>query len=183
MIFRFTMISDEVDDFIREFKIDSDATFYDLHQLIFSSCNYREEQITSFFLCDENWERKQEVVLEDMGTSMADEDLYIMRNTTLNELLEDEKQRMVYLFDPLNERMFFMELSEIIFGENLETSVCSRQNGVPPLQNLEEESFLINQTPVTKSAIDLDEEFYGDEEFDAGEFDPEGFDFSEEKSS
>ena len=34
MIFRFTLISDEVEDFIREYKIDADATFYDLHQII-----------------------------------------------------------------------------------------------------------------------------------------------------
>ena len=30
MIYRFTIISDEVDDFIREIKIDSEATFFDL---------------------------------------------------------------------------------------------------------------------------------------------------------
>ena len=29
MIYRFTLISDEVDDFIREIKIDSEATFFD----------------------------------------------------------------------------------------------------------------------------------------------------------
>ena len=34
MIFRFTLISDEVEDFIREYNIDSHATFYVLHQMI-----------------------------------------------------------------------------------------------------------------------------------------------------
>ena len=32
MVYRFTLISDEVDDFIREIKIDSEATFFDLHE-------------------------------------------------------------------------------------------------------------------------------------------------------
>ena len=34
MIYKFTIISDEVDDFMREIKIDADAKFLDLHKLI-----------------------------------------------------------------------------------------------------------------------------------------------------
>ena len=30
MVYRFTIISNEVEDFIREIKIDAEATFYDL---------------------------------------------------------------------------------------------------------------------------------------------------------
>ena len=37
MVYRFTLISDEVDDFIREIKIDSEATFFDLHEAILLS--------------------------------------------------------------------------------------------------------------------------------------------------
>lgn len=182
MIFRFTLISDEVEDFIREYKIDSDATFYDLHHIILSSCNYNDDQITSFFLCNENWEKKQEVVLEDMGTSSSDEDLYVMKNTLLSELLEEEKQRMLYVFDPLNERVFFIELTEIIFGEQLETPICSRQHGLPPKQYDTAELDAGLTAADLKGKMDLDEDFYGDESFDSGEFDPEGFDFTDDKS-
>lgn len=182
MIFRFTLISDEAEDFIREFKIDADATFYDLHQIILSSCNYQDDQITSFFLCSEDWEKEQEVVLEDMGTSSSDEDLYVMRNTLLSELLEEEKQRLIYVFDPLNERVFFMELTEIVFGERLEHPVCSRQHGVPPFQQAFGEAEISAPVADAKGKIDLDEDFYGDESYESGEFDPEGFDFTEDKS-
>lgn len=182
MIFRFTLISDEVEDFIREYKIDADATFYDLHQIILNSCQYENDQITSFFLCNEEWEREQEVVLEDMGTSSSDEDLYVMRNTLLSELLEEEKQRLVYVFDPLNERMFFMELTEIIFGEQLEQPVCSRQHGEPPLQHPDNDFDAVVPAVDGKRKMDLDEDFYGDDSFDNEEFDPEGFDFTEDKS-
>ena len=36
MIYRFTIISDEVDDFVREIQIDPEATFYDFHEAILS---------------------------------------------------------------------------------------------------------------------------------------------------
>ena len=183
MIFRFTLISDEVEDFIREYKIDSDATFYDLHQIIQNSCHFQDDQITSFFLCNEDWEKEQEVVLEDMGTSSSDEDLYVMRNTLLSDLLEEEKQRMIYVFDPLNDRVFFMELTEIVFGEQLENPVCSRQHGEPPVQ-ISEDQMLTDSSMASdaKGKIDLDEEFYGADSFDGEEFDPEGFDITEDKS-
>mgnify|MGYP003377447636 CR=1 FL=1 len=43
MVYRFTIISNEVEDFIREIKIDAEATFYDLHQAILSSCHYADK--------------------------------------------------------------------------------------------------------------------------------------------
>ena len=42
MIYRFTIISDEVDDFIREIKIDSEATFFDLHEAILKAAGYKD---------------------------------------------------------------------------------------------------------------------------------------------
>ena len=57
MIYRFTIISDEVDDFVREIQIDPEATFYDFHEAILKSVGYANDQMTSFFICDDDWER------------------------------------------------------------------------------------------------------------------------------
>ena len=84
MIYRFTLISDEVDDFIREIKIDSEATFFDLHEAILKAAGYKDDQMTSFFICDDDWEKDQEITLEDMGSS-SEEDSYIMRETRLSD--------------------------------------------------------------------------------------------------
>ena len=64
MVYRFTIISNEVEDFIREIKIDAEATFYDLHQAILSSCHYADNVPTSFFICNQEWEQEQEILLE-----------------------------------------------------------------------------------------------------------------------
>ena len=40
MVFRFLILSDEVDDFKREIKIDAEATFLDLHDAILESVGY-----------------------------------------------------------------------------------------------------------------------------------------------
>ena len=54
MVYRFTLISDEVDDFIREIKIDSEATFHDFHEAILKAAGYKKDQLTSFFICDDD---------------------------------------------------------------------------------------------------------------------------------
>ena len=64
MIYRFTIISDEVDDFVREIQIDPEATFYDFHEAILKSVGYANDQMTSFFICDDDWEKGKEVTLE-----------------------------------------------------------------------------------------------------------------------
>ena len=77
MVFRFTLISDEVDHFLREIQIDAEATFQDFHQAILSSVGYPDDQMTSFFICNESWEKETEITLEDMGFD-SDEDSWVM---------------------------------------------------------------------------------------------------------
>ncbi len=171
MVYRFTIISDEVENFIREIKIDSEATFYDFHSAILKATEYKDDQMTSFFICDDDWEKQQEITLEDMGSS-SEEDSYVMDETPLSELIEDEKQKLIYIFDPLAERIFFIELSEIITGKDLKEAICSRKEGVAPSQTIDFDKMMTSSS----SNVDLDESFYGDQDFDIEEFDPEGFD-------
>ena len=171
MIYRFTIISDEVDNFRREIQIDSDATFLDFHNAILKSVGYPNDQMTSFFVCDDNWEKETEVTLEDMGTS-SDVDSWIMEETPLSELLEEEKQHLLYIFDPLADRAFFIELTEIITGKDLDEAVCTKQVGEAPQQLLDFDQLMAAQVSTTA----LDDSFSDDEDFDLDEIDPDGFD-------
>ncbi len=170
MVYRFTIISDEVDNFRREIQIDSDATFLDFHNAILASVGYPNDQMTSFFICDDNWEKETEVTLEDMGTS-SDMDSWIMEDTPLSELLEDEKQHLLYVFDPLADRAFFIELSEIITGKSLCEPVCTKLIGDAPQHVLDFDQLMATQVATTT----FDDSFSDDEDFDLDELDPDGF--------
>ena len=91
MLFKIAIICDEAPDFFREITIDSDANFLDLNNAILSACGYDDSQITSFCTCSDDWDEEQQIVREDMGTTAADQDIYIMAETPLNELIEDEE--------------------------------------------------------------------------------------------
>ena len=174
MVYKFRIISDEVDDFLREIKIDSEASFFDFHEAILKSTGYKDDQMTSFFICDDDWEKEIEVTLEDMGNSSSEEDSFVMKDTPLSELVEDEKQKLIYVFDPLAERVFFIELSEIITGKDLEHAICSRKEGNPPQQTVDFEEQMANNT-----SLDLGEDFYGDQEYNIDELDDKGYEMSD----
>lgn len=169
MVFRFLILSDEVDDFKREIKIDSEATFLDLHDAILDAVGFTKDQMCSFFICDDDWSKRTEITLVEMDTS-SDVDSYIMADTRLDELLEDEHQKLMFVFDYMTERAFFMELREIITGQDLDKAVCSKSVGEPPKQLIPMEDFEAKNT-----ASEVGEDFYGDSEYNMDELDRDGF--------
>ena len=177
MVYKFLLVSDEVDNFVREIRIDSDATFLQLHDAILESVNYSKDQMTSFFLCEDDWEKTTEITLMEMDNS-PEYDSWVMSETTLGELIEEEKQKLLFVFDYLTERSFFMELREIEVGVSLAKAECSRSEGEAPSQ-MEELDLSAPPTAATSSpatAMDpFDDHLYGDDHFDISEIDEEGF--------
>lgn len=172
MVYRFLMLSDENDFFRREIQIDSEATFLDLNNFILDSLAYSKAELTTFYLCDDEWNKGQEITLMDMGMP-SDYDSYLMETTRLEELLEDKGDRLLFVFDMLSERAFFMELAELIPGKSLATPQVTLAEGKAPEQTSTPE-FAETRT-VGGGSLGLDEEFFGDEELDLDDLDPDGF--------
>jgi hypothetical protein len=169
MIFKFLILSDETEDFKREIRIDADATFLDFYNAIMETTGFSEEEMASFFLCDNRWHRKQEITLMEMATH-ADEDSYIMEECVLSDFLEDARQKLVFVFDYYNERSLFIELAEVIPGQHLENPLCTFWLGEAPEQIANKEELRIDT-----GSIDTGETFYGDESFEMDELDKDGF--------
>ena len=174
MVYRFLILSDEVANFKREIQISSEATFLDLHHAILDATNFARNEICSFFICEDDWSKKVEITLVDMGAS-SEVDIYLMENTLLEDLIEEERQKLLYIFDYMYERAFFMELSEIITGKNLEKPICSLSAGQPPVQML-----TIEEVEKSVEHLDLGEDFYGDSDFNEDELDSLDGDYDRE---
>lgn len=168
MVYKFTLLSDEADNFVRIISIDSEATFLDLHHAILDAVKYERNLLTTFFICSDDWEKSQEVTLIEMESS-SEYDNLVMESTKLEELLSDEKQKLLYVFELMTERSFFMELSEIVPGIRMSKPECIHSIGIPPVQTTSEDDFIAGPK------LNLDENFYGDEDFDLDELDEEGF--------
>lgn len=179
MTFKFRIVSDEVDNFRREIQIDADATFLDFKNAICEAVGYDKNQMSSFFICDNSWEKEKEITMEDMGTDSAQE-VYLMEDSILADFIDDEGQRLMFTFDYMTDRSFFIEMKELQTGRSLKDPVCSLALGKAPAQNVDLEEFEEKADAKAKKAAsatdDLGEDFYGSEEYNDDEFDVAGFD-------
>ena len=179
MIYKFILVSDEEPDFMREISISSEANFQELHEAILDSVNYDGGAITSFFICNEDWEKEQEITLIEMDTD-SDVDSYVMNETTISDLVTDEHQKLLYVFDFLTDRAFFIELKEMLPGQDIDAAECTASLGDAPMQyKLEDDIEDIFEPKAKGKKVSVsefdDESFYGDEGFNEDEFDDESF--------
>lgn len=162
---------------MREIQIDADAKFLELHQLILKACGYKDNQPTSFTICERGWQKGTEITLEEMENARG-RGSHIMADTELCEFLEDEKQHMLYTLDPVAERMFFIELAEITVGKSMKEGRILRSLGNPPEQSVDFDALLAAQPTVATTSTDMGDDFFGNE-VDADEIDLEGFEMSD----
>lgn len=176
MVYRFKLVSDEVSNFSREIEIDSENSFLQLRNVILESVGFTKDELDSFFLCNDDWEREEEVTLEDMGASASDCDQWLMESTTLEELIEDEGQKLSFVFDYLTDRSFFLELKEMIPSRSLVEPVCTMKRGKAPAQFIDMNEFeKMIDASAGSSAIDdiveidnIDSSEFNDEELQEG---------------
>ena len=185
MTLKLTLFSQEKEDFVLEILIDSDAKFSELHQLILDDCKYDEHPKQSFLICDEEWRVKHRICLKDSEDTRYDEDLDLMSRTRIGDFLEDEGQRLAYVYDPDGKRFFLMELTENVFGRSEKKGFVNRRHGKAPLQSAaspapsEEGENGEADGQLTPPSEEVEEAFYGDDGFEEEELDLEGYEIEE----
>ena len=177
MTLKLTLFSQEKEDFAREILIDSEAKFIELHKLILNDCNYNEHQKQCFLICDEDWRVRQRISLQDSEEMGYDQDLNLMSRTNIGDFLDEEGQRLAYVFDPDGKRFFLMELTENVFGRTEKEAIINRRHGLPPMQSLIEEEEQTEES--TEKPEEIEEGFYGDEGYEEEELDLEGYEINE----
>ena len=185
MTLKLTLFSQEKEDFVLEILVDNDAKFSELHQLILRDCNYEEHKKQCFLICDEDWRVKQRICLHDTEDVGYDEDVNLMSRTRIGDFLEEEGQRLAYVYDPDGKRFFLMELTENVFGRTERKAFVNRRHGQAPLQSggshltSRRGSFEDEPSPSEETEEGFDEAFYGDDGFEAEELDMEGYEIDE----
>ncbi len=113
IVFKYRMLSDENDHFVRDYEVPASMTLLELHDFIIETLDY-EPCIASFFTANAKWEKLEEFTTVDMG---LDPDMELatrpMESVTLEEIMHRIHDRLIYLFDMFASRAFYMELVEV----------------------------------------------------------------------
>jgi hypothetical protein len=130
MVYKFVVLSDEDESFVREFEFLDTHTLLDFHNLIQDELEYDKSQMASFFMATDNWEKEEEFTLFDMGTGSS-----TMEVAVLEDIIFRKNQKLLYVFDFFNERSLFVEYTgEVKEIEGREYPSCTNSKGVPPKQ-------------------------------------------------
>ena len=111
MVFRFRMLSDENDHFVRDYEVLYDMTLLEFHRFILQTLEY-EECMASFFTADERWEKLREFTLMEMGDS-EEAGPETMESITLGQIIHRHRDRLIYLFDMFGDRAYDLELTGV----------------------------------------------------------------------
>ncbi len=171
MLYRLEFKSEESVDFSMLFDADPAASFLDLHKAILAAVNYPDDQMTSFFICDDDWERQAEITLVDMGGE-GFYDNQPMESTHLEDVLEDEGAHLLYVFDPAGDRSFYGELIAIDTRKSVQGVELVDIDGRVPKQ-IKAQNFG-GKTQKGKK-LDFDDDFADIEGFNADDLDASGF--------
>ncbi len=104
-------------EIFREIVIAEGQHLEHLHKTIVKSFDFDGDEMASFYLSDENWEKGQEYPLEDMGDE--GDEIVIMKKAKVEDLVSDAGDRLVYIYDFMKMNTFLIELLEV--GKKVES--------------------------------------------------------------
>lgn len=130
MVYKFVVLSDEDESFVRELEFLETHTLLDFHNLIQDELEFDKSQMASFFMASDNWEKDEEFTLFDMGTGSSS-----MDDAILDDIIFKKNQKLLYVFDFFNERSLFIEYTgEADEIDGREYPSCTNSKGIPPKQ-------------------------------------------------
>lgn len=103
------MLSDENDNFVRDFEVSHEMNLLELHNFIIASIGY-DDCMASFYTADEQWQPLQEFSLMDLGEEQFEGAPVAMEKVSLAELVVSECNRLIYQFDMIADRAFYIEV-------------------------------------------------------------------------
>ena len=113
MIYRFRAILDHnsKEDIFRDIEIRKTDTFEDLFNVLTQSFGFDGSEMASFYVSDDQWQQGQEIALFDMGEN---EDIRLMNETIIEDIVDEDQTKLIFVYDFLNMWTFLVELGEIV---------------------------------------------------------------------
>lgn len=111
IIFKYRMLSDESDNFVRDFEVYPDMTLAEFHDFLLNALRY-DECMVSIFKSDAEWRLVEEFSQLDLGDDFEGAPRS-MDSVRLMEVTSDFNDRLIYTFDMINNRSYYLELIDM----------------------------------------------------------------------
>ena len=155
MIYKIRVVLDVKEDVIRTIAIDSKSTLEELHNTITNVFGFSGQQMASFYRTDEDWNQGEEIPLINMDDSPG---ALSMATTSIEQNIEDEGEKLIYVYDFLEMWTFFVEIVEVSESSEDKLPKLVLTIGEVP-EKAPEKEFTAEKEPGSEDPYGLDDEF------------------------
>ena len=110
--FRVLVDTEEEKDVFRDIEILANQSFLTFHNAILNAFEFSNDQMASFYLSNDNWDKGEEITLMPFDFDSGDTSKS-MDDTTLGSRVSKKNQKLLYVYDFLAMWCFYIELVEI----------------------------------------------------------------------
>lgn len=172
--FRVLLDTEKDQEIFRDIVINEEDNFETFYRAILNSFNFEGNEMGSFFMSNDEWNKGHEISLMDMSYSEEDAEITsVMSKTTIADFIEVSDQKIILVYDFLRMWIFLIELLERTDEEATKPKVALAVGTAPP-----EDSKMIQEDAFFGEEEDDFDEF-GDDDFEDG-YDDEDFSGYEE---
>jgi hypothetical protein len=141
-VYRFRVCLEENEDIYRDIDIRTVQTFEQFHNIIQDSFKFDNKHSASFFVSDDYWRKGQEITLKKEDLPLDEEEIRknvdpkkLMAEVKIAKFIEQPHQRFVYVYDPIVQWNFLIEMIKIADESPKVTyPVCVKTFGTAPKQ-------------------------------------------------
>jgi hypothetical protein len=112
--FRVLLDTEQESEIFRDILINENDNFESLYQAIISAFRFQGDQMASFYISNDNWDKGHEISLMDMhyGDEAIDELASVMSDAVLRDFMQEPDQKIILVYDFLRMWIFLIELVE-----------------------------------------------------------------------
>jgi len=143
--FRILLDTEQESEIFRDILIDENENFESFYQAIISAFRFEGNQMASFYMSNDEWDKGHEVSLMDMnyGDEAIDEKASIMSSAILRDFMFESDQKVILVYDFMLRWIFLIELIERIDKTISKPEILLSVGMAPPedsrMANFEEE--------------------------------------------
>ena len=179
--FRVLLDTDSDNEIFRDILIDDQDNFESFYKSIIKSFNFGGNEMASFYVSNDSWDKGFEISLMDLSydDDAVDAPSSIMKDAIIKNYLEEPDQKYILVYDFMRMWIFYIELVEV--KKDKPSTIYPRVAlafGDAPSQDSKEFQDMFEADVVGGGAADLDdvdddEDEFGEDDdiFDEDEFD------------
>jgi len=129
--FRVLIDTDSSEEIFRDIVISTTENFETFYQAILAAFEFNGQELASFYVSNESWDKGHEIALMDMQISDSLDAPSTMKDTLIEDMVNTSNQKFILVYDFLRMWCFMIELNEII-QENFDGPMLDLSVGEAP---------------------------------------------------